>query len=209
MAVEREARYAALLLEWNRRFNLTGARTEEELAPHLGDAHRLLEVPWEGIVRVLDLGSGGGLPAIPLALALPHVTFTLLEASRRKVAFLQHVAGELAMDNVEVVWGRAEDLAHDPALREAFDRGTSRAVAPPALLLELALPFVRVGGDLLAAVGEVDPAPLAPAALRLGGQPPWIERTRAGRPLLRCRKTVSTPPEFPRRSSVRRRRPVA
>lgn len=209
MAVECEARYATLLLEWNRRLNLTGARTAAELAPHLRDARGLLDVSWVGIARVIDLGSGGGLPAIPLALALPQVSFTLLEANRRKVAFLQHLAGELAMGNVDVLCGRAEELAHEPARREAFDRAISRAAARPSLLLELALPFVRVGGDLLAVVGELDPGPLATVALRLGGQAPWIERTRAGRPLLRTGKAQSTPPEFPRRSGARKRRPLA
>lgn len=209
MAVEREARYAALLLEWNRRLNLTGARSAEELAPHLHDARGLLDVSWAGIVRVIDLGSGGGLPAIPLALALPQVSFTLLEANRRKVAFLQHVAGELAMGNVAVLCGRAEELAHEPGRREAFDRAVSRAAARPALLLELALPFVRVGGDLLAVVGELDPGPLAAVALRLGAQAPWIERNRAGRPLLRTHKAQPTPPGFPRRSGAWKRRPHA
>ena len=205
MAVDREARYAALLLEWNRRLNLTGARTAEDLAPHLRDARGLLEVSWERIARVLDVGSGGGLPAIPLALALPGVSFTLLDANRRKAAFLEHVAGELAMDNVTVLSGRAEELARQPAHREAFDRAISRAAARPAVLLELALPFVRVGGDLLAVVGEVEAGPLEPAARLLGAEPPWIERTRDGRPLLRTRKKQSTPPDLPRRAGAMKR----
>ena len=200
MAVDREARYAALLLEWNQRLNLTGARTAEGLAPHLRDARGLLEVSWERIARVLDVGSGGGLPAIPLALALPGISFTLLDANRRKVAFLEHVAGELAMDNVTVLSGRAEELARQPAHREAFDRVISRAAARPAVLLELALPFVRVGGDLLAVVGEVEAGPLEPAARLLGAEPPWIERTRDGRPLLRTRTKQATPPDLPRRA---------
>ena len=205
MAVDREARYAALLLEWNQRLNLTGARTAEDLAPHLRDARGLLDVSWERIARVLDVGSGGGLPAIPLALALPRVSFTLLDANRRKVAFLEHVAGELAMDNVTVLSGRAEELARQPAHREAFDRAISRAAARPAVLLELALPFVSVGGDLLAVVGEVEAGPLGPAARRLGADPPWIERTRDGRPLLRTRKRQATPPDLPRRAGAMKR----
>jgi 16S rRNA (guanine527-N7)-methyltransferase len=209
MAVDREARYAALLLLWNHRLNLTGAHTEAELAPHLSDARGLLSVCWEGIARVVDVGSGGGLPAIPLALALPHVSFTLLEANRRKAAFLEHVAGELAMSNVAVLNGRAEELAHDPSRREAFDRAISRAAARPGLLLELALPLVRVGGDLLAMVGELDPHPLEAAAVRLGAHPPWIDRTGAGRPLLRTRKARPTPPDLPRRGAALKRRSLA
>jgi 16S rRNA (guanine527-N7)-methyltransferase len=209
MAVDQQARYASLLLSWNQRLNLTGARTEAELARHLRDAHALLEASWEGIARLVDVGSGGGLPAIPLALALPGVGFTLVEANRRKAAFLEHVAGELAMGNLNVVCGRAEEIARQPVHREAYDRAISRAAARPAVLLELALPLVRVGGDLLAVVGELDPGALAGAASCLGAQAPWLERTGDGSPLLRTRKQRSTPAEFPRRFQVMSRRPLA
>ena len=209
MAMEPEAQYAALLLDWNQRLNLTGARTAQDLAPHLRDAHGLLEVSWQGIATVIDIGSGGGLPAIPLALALPGVRFTLLEANRRKVAFLEHAAGELGMGNVEVAVGRAEELARLPRYREVFDRAISRAAARPAILLELALPFIRVGGDLVAAVGELDPAALDLVARTLGATRPQVERTRAGRPLLRLTKAEATPARFPRRPGVPARRPLA
>ncbi|HYM50923.1 MAG TPA: 16S rRNA (guanine(527)-N(7))-methyltransferase RsmG [Candidatus Limnocylindrales bacterium] len=207
--MDREAQYAALLLDWRQRVNLTGARTLAELEPHLKDAHGLLEISWAGVTRAIDIGSGGGLPAIPLALALPGVRFTLLEASRRKVAFLQHVAGELRLDNVEVVDRRAEEAGRLPGYREAFDRAVSRAAARPAVLLELAVPFIRTGGDLVADVGAIDAAPLAPVAARLGASPPWIERTRAGQSVLRLRKLSPTPPEYPRRPGVPERRPLA
>jgi 16S rRNA (guanine527-N7)-methyltransferase len=206
--MEREAQYAALLLDWNQRLNLTGARTDAELAPHLQDARGLLEVPWEGIESAIDIGSGGGLPAIPLALALPSCRFTLLEANRRKVAFLHHVAGALSIENVEVAMGRAEELGHQARYREAFDRAISRAAARPAVLLELALPFIRPGGDLVAEVGAVDLEALRPVARTLGAEIPRIEHTRGGRALLRLRKVSSTPAQFPRRPGVPQRRPL-
>jgi 16S rRNA (guanine527-N7)-methyltransferase len=203
-------RYAGLLLEWNRTINLTGARTLEEVLEQVAAGEVLLAIPWTGIGRVIDIGSGGGLPAIPLALALPQVQFTLLEANTRKVAFLEHVAATLKLANVAVAAGRAEHLGHQPALREQFNRAISRAAAPPAVLLELALPFVKPGGDLVAQVSPVDAQPLEPVARLLGGGPPRLERPKPGAgTLLRVPKLAPTPARFPRRTGVPNRKPLA
>ncbi len=208
MAVDaRVQQYARLLLEWNRRINLTGARSLAELEAHLADAQRLLSLDWSGVESVIDIGSGGGLPAIPLAIQLPQIRFTLVEADRRKAAFLQHVGGTLALQNVAVSSVRAEVLGHDPAFREQFDRATARAAAPPAVLLELALPFLRVGGLLIDQVGQVDPQALAPAARRLGGGTPSLHRVTGGSMLLVAKETP-TPAEYPRRSGIPARRPL-
>jgi 16S rRNA (guanine527-N7)-methyltransferase len=203
-------RYAQLLLDWNRSVNLTGARTLEEVLAQIAAGDALLAVPWTGIGRVIDIGSGGGLPAIPLALAMPQVHFTLLEANTRKCAFLEQVAATLKLTNVAVAAGRAEELGHRPQLREQFDRATSRAAAPPAVLLELALPFVKPGGDLFAQVSPVDPELLEAAARLLGGGPPRLERPAgdAGT-LLHVPKLGPTPPGFPRRTGVPNRKPLA
>jgi 16S rRNA (guanine527-N7)-methyltransferase len=203
-------RYADLLLEWNRSVNLTGARTAEEVAAQIADARRLQAMVWDGIKGVIDIGSGGGLPAIPLAIGLPTIEFTLLEANQRKCAFLEHVAGSLGLDNVTVAAGRAEDLGHNPTLREGFDRAISRAAARPAVLLELALPFVRTGGDLIAEVGPIDPRSLDEAARILGGGPPRLEHVPPdGGMLLTVAKIGPTPARYPRRPGVPNRRPLA
>jgi 16S rRNA (guanine527-N7)-methyltransferase len=202
-------RYAELLLEWNRNVNLTGARTMEAVRAHIEDAHRLLRISWDDVREAIDIGSGGGLPAIPLALRLPQVQFSLLEANARKCAFLMHVAGRLGMPNVRVLLGRAEELARLPDLRERFDRAISRAVAQPPVLLELALPFVRTGGDLLAEVSELDPESLAGVARTLGGGPPRLHRGGERDFLLAVDKIASTPLEYPRRTGVPNRRPLA
>jgi 16S rRNA (guanine527-N7)-methyltransferase len=202
-------RYAELLLEWNRNVNLTGARTMEAVRAHIEDAHRLLRISWDGVREAIDIGSGGGLPAIPLALRLPRVQFSLLEANARKCAFLMHVAGSLGVPNVRVLLGRAEELARLPDLRERFDRAISRAVAQPPVLLELALPFVRTGGDLLAEVSELDPESLAGVARTLGGGPPRLDRGGEHDFLLAVDKVAPTPPEYPRRTGVPNRRPLA
>ena len=203
-------RYAQLLLDWNRAVNLTGARTMDEVLAQIAAGDALLQVPWTGIGRVIDIGSGGGLPAVPMAIAMPQVHFTLLEANTRKCVFLEQVAATLGLTNVAVAAGRAEELGHQPALREQFDRAISRAAAPPAVLLELALPFVRPGGDLVAQVSPVDPHLLEPAARLLGGGPPRLERPGdAGGALLVVPKVAPTPAEYPRRTGVPNRKPLA
>jgi 16S rRNA (guanine527-N7)-methyltransferase len=208
MAVDaRVQQYAGLLLEWNRRINLTGARSMAELEGHLADAQRLLSLDWSGVESVVDIGSGGGLPAIPLAIQLPHIWFTLVEADRRKAAFLLHVVGTLALQNVAVSAVRAEVLGHDPAFRERFDRATARAAAPPAVLLELALPFLRVGGLLIDQVGEVDPQALVAASRRLGGGTPSLHRVTGGLMLVVAKETP-TPAVYPRRPGIPTRRPL-
>ena len=203
-------RYAQLLLDWNRSINLTGARTMEEVLAQIAAGNVLLAVPWTGIGRVIDIGSGGGLPAVPMAIAMRQVRFTLLEANTRKCAFLEQVAATLGLTNVAVAAGRAEELGHQPALRGQFDRAISRAAAPPAVLLELALPFVRPGGDLVAQVSPVDPHLLEPAARLLGGGSPRLERPRDGTgTLLVVPKLGPTPAGFPRRTGLPNRKPLA
>jgi len=203
-------RYAELLLDWNRRINLTGARTQEQVEAQIADADALLAAPWSNVTRVIDIGSGAGLPAIPLALARPGVEFSLLEANARKCAFLEHVAGTLELRNVAVLAGRAEELGQRPSLREQFDRAISRAAARPAVLLELALPFVTTGGDLLAQLTALDPRPLDHAARLLGGSPPRLEYPLpGGSALLVVDKLAPTPAEFPRRVGLPNRKPLA
>ena len=202
--------YAQLLLEWNRSINLTGARTLEQAEALIADAGALAGASWAGVSTVIDIGSGGGLPAVPLAIAMPQVRFTLLEANSRKCAFLEHVAGTLGLTNVAVAAGRAEELGHLPALREQFDRAISRAAARPEVLLELALPFVRTGGDLVAQVSPLDPVVLEPVARLLGGGTPRLERPDAsGRALMVVPKLGATPARFPRRTGLPGRKPLA
>ena len=199
-----------MLVDWNRSVNLTGARTMEEVLAQIAAGDALLLVPWTGIGRVIDIGSGGGLPAVPMAIAMPQVRFTLLEANTRKCAFLERVAATLNLKNVAVAHGRAEELGHRPALREQFDRAISRAAAPPAVLLELALPFVRPGGDLVAQVSPVDPHLLEPAARLLGGGPPRLERPGDDSGvLLVVSKLGPTPADYPRRIGLPNRKPLA
>lgn len=148
VAYERLARFVRYLLEENERVNLTAARSAAELwAEHVCDSLALLRpLREQHVARLLDLGSGGGLPGIPLACACPRVEVTLLDATKKKVAALQRMIARLELPNACAVWGRAETLAHDPTCRERFDAVTARAVASLPALLEYAAGFVRPGG---------------------------------------------------------------
>ena len=202
-------RYAALLMAWNRRANLTSARTAEEVKAHLDDALGLLTLDWASVGEVADIGSGGGLPGIPIAIRLPGVRVILIEASLRKAAFLEHAAGTLGLTNVTVLAQRAEDLGHDERFREKFDRAVSRAAARPAVVLELALPLIRPGGDLLAEVGRLEPQSLTLPAARLGGGTPTLHSLPEGKRVLRVPKAAPTPAAYPRRAGMPARRPLS
>jgi 16S rRNA (guanine527-N7)-methyltransferase len=147
---------------------------------------------------VIDVGSGGGTPGIPIAVSLPDRPVTLLDAESRKCRFLDAWAGELP--NVEVVWGRAEE--QEPAV---FGVALAKALAHPPTAAEWCLPLVREGGLVVLWVGEsVEPDRVAKVAALLGGEP---EEAPSG--LLAIRKTGPTPPGFPRRIGVAKKRPLA
>jgi 16S rRNA (guanine527-N7)-methyltransferase len=146
---------------------------------------------------VVDVGSGGGVPGIPLAAALPEIEVTLLEANGRKVDFLRRWERELP--NLRVVQGRAECQATD-----AYQVAVAKALAPPAVAAEWCLPLVRVGGAAILWVGpSADAAHVASIAPKLGGRP------AASSPgFLVLEKVVPTPSGFPRRPGVARKRPL-
>ena len=138
-------RYFALLLTWNARINLTGARTVEALeGEHLPDALAMSRLVRPG-ARVLDVGAGGGLPALPFAILRPDARVTLLEPRTRRVAFLRTACRDLALTNAEVIEGRLESQDR-PA---PFDILSSRATFPPADWLELAVPHLGPGAQVL------------------------------------------------------------
>jgi 16S rRNA (guanine527-N7)-methyltransferase len=172
----------------------------------LGEARRaLLDDALRGlplVVRekgpIVDVGSGGGTPGIPLAVSLPSRVVTLLDSERRKCAFLERWAAELP--NVAVVWGRAEEQP-----LEAAGVAVAKALAEPPVAAEWCLPLVRKGGAVILWVGpSADMARLADACERLAGE---LEEAPAGFAVLR--KTGSTPPGFPRRPGMARKRPLA
>jgi 16S rRNA (guanine527-N7)-methyltransferase len=147
--------------------------------------------------RVVDVGSGGGSPGIPLAVALPQRSFVLLEAVRRKCVFLERFAEELL--NVDVVWGRAEEQAVD-----AFGVALAKALAKPSVATELCLPLVEPDGAAVLWLGEsADRDAVADVAELLGGR---IESDDDG--IVVVRKIGATPAGFPRRPGMAKKRPL-
>lgn len=210
--------YIARLLERNAATNLTAARDPASVVEHVRDSLGLVPYVREPLV---DVGSGGGFPGIPLAIATGAAT-TLIESVAKKAAFLRAVADELALP-VEVICARAEDVGRDPAFRERFASATARAVGSVSTVLELTIPLLRVGGVALLQRGGLTPlqrAAACDAALVLGAavaseyevvEEGVVERAPGGpggRRLLIVKKLAPTGPRFPRRAGVPAKRPL-
>lgn len=204
-AVERLLLFSDLLLEKNKVMNLTAVtKSEEVITRHFLDCAAL--VPWlKAGQSVLDVGTGAGFPGLPLAILCPDVQFTLLDAQRKRIGFLNDVIAMLGLTNCSAVHGRAEEFA--AAHRGAFDAAVSRAVAELRMLCELALPMVKTGGVFYAmkaadCLDEVTSA--ANAFTMLGAPAPELMRyivphDGVERVLVRLHKTAETPEKYPRR----------
>jgi 16S rRNA (guanine527-N7)-methyltransferase len=171
-AEARLSRYLDLLIEANNKMNLTRItdRAQAELL-HVADALTLLpHLPSKGC-RLVDIGSGGGVPGLPLAIARPDVAVFLVESTKKKASFLAYCAEQLGLMNVTVSELRAEEVGRDPATRERFDVATARAVGTMDWLSEWCLPLLKVGGKVLAMKGPkgLEELPLAARAIALGG----------------------------------------
>jgi 16S rRNA (guanine527-N7)-methyltransferase len=154
--------YCDELARWSARLNLTALRTPEEVVREgILDSLACLPLIPPGPLRVVDIGSGAGFPALPLKLVRPDLSVTLVEASRKKATFLSHMARSLALTEVRVVRARAEALATDPREAGGYDLGLARAVALPPDAGRLVRPLLRPGGLYLLQLGAV---PLPPGA---------------------------------------------
>jgi 16S rRNA (guanine527-N7)-methyltransferase len=203
---ERLAAYGALLLEANRKVNLTGAKEAAALLPHLLDALTLAGDVTESLV---DVGSGGGLPGIPLALAT-GARVLLVEPTAKKAAFLE---GALLACGVagEVVAERAEVAGRDPRFREQFAFATARAVSTAPTVAELTIPFLRIGGHALLQRAAMEPRErqaLEDAAPMLGAELVEEHELAGERRILVLVKRRSTEQRFPRRNGVPEKRPL-
>jgi 16S rRNA (guanine527-N7)-methyltransferase len=196
---------------------LLGPREGERLRErHIEDALALSEIrtPRPG-ERWADLGSGAGLPGLPLAACFPDTHFTLIDAQRRRLAWVATTAAELGLDNATTIHGRLEDLGHGPD-REQFDVATARALGALPVVAELGLPLLRVGGALIVPRGRPDDTELHEARRAcglLGGEVsdvvpnPTSPIDPVGFVVIMT-KTASTSPRFPRRSGVPARNPL-
>jgi 16S rRNA (guanine527-N7)-methyltransferase len=204
---QRLERYLAFLYEANQRVNLTRVPAEQAVGRHLVDSLCLFAVytPSEG-ARVLDIGTGAGLPGVPLAIVRPDLRLILLDSHGKTVQFLREACAALGLP-ATVVQARAEEWAHNPDAREQFDLAVARAVAKMPILTELTTPFLKVGGVGLAlkSTGEADEIlSAAPAAHTLGATLELrtvsfeTEQGTVSRAIGLLRKEQSTPRQYPR-----------
>ena len=205
-----------LALEWNEKINITAITDPKEfLEKNILDSLAIVSEPAiENAKKVLDLGTGGGYPGLPLAMHYPDKEFVLMDSVNKKLGVINDIAQRLEIKNVRTVHGRAEDLAKEKEYRDSFDLVVSRAVASMPTLVEYALPFVKPGGFFVAyktesALEEITVA--NKAITSLGGRLLKIENVggkSSGHLLVLVEKLVETPKAFPRKAGEAKRNPL-
>ena len=209
------------LMSWNKRFNLTAITDQEGvLVRHFLDSLSCLKIlsprDLAAGARVIDVGTGAGFPGIPIKIVCPRMRLTLLEATHKKVRFVKHLVQTLDLQNVEIIHGRAEEIGKMTAYREQYDWAVARAVAEMPTLMEYTLPFVKIGGAVLAQKGEGAAAEVHSAdtaITTLGGRvnrlmPVELRGLAETRYLVVIDKVAATPAKYPRRPGMPRKRPL-
>ena len=210
------------LVETNKVMNLTAIVDEDGIIlRHLVDSLLISgEIP-QG-ATIIDVGCGGGFPTLPLAIFRQDVSITAIDSTEKKIRYVQETADELGLSNVRAISARAEELAHLPDYREQFDVATARAVAALPVLCEITLPFVKVGGSLVAmkakdARAELDASQRAITTLcgkTAASELIFTERTLSGfgirenRAIINIKKMSKTPAAYPRKYAQIKKLPL-
>jgi 16S rRNA (guanine527-N7)-methyltransferase len=210
------------LVAWNQRFNLTAITDwKGVLIRHFLDSLSCLKVVPQATLatgaRVIDVGTGAGYPGIPLKIVCPGMRLTLLEATRKKVTFLEHLIDRLGLEHVQTIHARSEELGRDLEHREQYDWAMARAVAKMPTLVEYLLPLARVGGAMLAQKGEDAAAEVHEAdraITTLGGEvrqlvPVELRGLAETRYLVVVGKVAPSPQKYPRRPGMPKKRPLS
>ena len=212
--------YFQELADWNQRANLTAIIEYEDVqVKHFLDSLTICLTAREhlaGPVRVMDVGAGAGLPGLALKLAFPDIKLALVESAKKKAAFLHHIVEKLGLEDVSIYTGRAEELAREKDLRDAFDLVAVRSLAKLPLLLEFSLPFCKPGGRLVALKHGGDWSEQESAANALSELGGHIERVSTvllegltdDRIVISIVKTGPTPSRYPRAVGIPGKRPL-
>ena len=213
--------YYQELIDWNKRVNLTAITGYEDVQiKHFLDS-LTVTLAWQQLItstdfRLIDVGTGAGIPGIPLKILFPSIKLVLLDATAKKAAFLHHIKYKLGLDNIEIVVGRAEEVAHQARYREQFDIVLSRGVAPLPTLVELTLPFCAIGGSFIAqkkGAIDLELSQANKAISLLGGNLREVKRVDLEefadeRWLVIIDKVLPTPHLYPRRPGIPSKRPL-
>lgn len=209
--------YNRLLIEYNKKVNLTTiVEPSEVIVKHFFDSLTPAFYLDLDCKRIIDIGAGAGFPGIPLKILFPKVKLTLLDSLQKRIDFLALVVDQLKLGDVELIHGRAEEVAHKAEYREQYDYAIARAVARLNVLAELSLPFVKVEGSLLAmkaGKAEEELSEAAQAIKILGGKPRDIYTLQlpeeyGERNLILINKVASTPKIYPRKPGEPTRKPL-
>ena len=211
-------RYFQLLVEWNEKINLTAITEKNEV--YLKHFYDSIAPVLQGLIdnqelKLLDIGAGAGFPSLPMKIICPQLDVTIIDSLNKRINFLKLLAGELGLDKVHFYHGRAEDLAQDKAFRAQFDLVTARAVARMQVLSELTIPYLKVGGKLLAlkasnAPEELDEAKNALNLLFSKVQDNLSYALPNGDPrfITVVEKKKETPNKYPRKAGMPNKRPL-
>lgn len=215
------AHYSQMLVETNQNVNLTAITDPVSVAEkHFLDSFSLMLLPqiqsMPVDIKIADIGTGGGFPGIPLKVVHPAWSVLLIDSLEKRVRFLNTVIERLALQEIKAIHGRAEELGHKQEYREQFDLVTARAVAKLAVLLELTLPFVKVGGIVVAMKGSELKEEIAESKKALdilGGKLEAVHHLQLPkggdeRNLVVVKKVQRTPKNYPRNPGVPSRRPI-
>lgn len=215
---EKLMKYKTLLKEWNEKINLTAITEDEEIIKkHFIDSIKAFK--FSGLrqsKRIIDVGTGAGLPGIPIKIVQPEIDIVLLDSLNKRVNFLNEVIRQLDLKNISAIHGRAEDFANESKYREKFDIAVSRAVANMAVLSELCIPYVRPNGYFLALKGPAVEQEIAEgnkAIETLGGKLLEIinvdvEDTELNHNLVVVKKVIVTSSIYPRKAGTASKKPI-
>jgi len=213
--------YYQELIDWNQRMNLTAITSYDNVQiKHFLDSLTITLAFKPPItttdLHIIDIGTGAGLPGLPLKILFPEVKMVLLEATTKKTVFLHHLCTRLKLDNVEILTGRAEEIAHLAQYREKFNIVLARGVAPLPVLVELTLPFCAVGGSLIAQkkgataleISRADKAIELMGGKLLEVRVINLEEFPDKRRLIIIDKVSPTSQQYPRRPGIPAKRPL-